>query len=346
MSEQSYIWGSGVINESKEIPRFDPSKIKALRGKKTVKALMKKGYAVPDVPLGDPGYLIKNAYLDKSLAKKYRACIIPHHASIDDPIFRKYKSMDDVYVFNMLTDDPCALNEMLASEVVISQSLHGLIFAESFGIPSLWISNRFDNNWFFKFEDWYSTTANPQLRPLPLETPLEEMISQCRLSECFINVDELKNSLPSDEVVYQSAENKKDFGFYLRNSPRFIEADLFCESIFLNDFEKEDLLLLEKKLRGLHRKANEDFSIPSYTVIGSARVLENQDVIQRITEFLDKKHEFVNASIVFGAEPANGERVYQSDGLSFSKSSRLGEAFLIRGNGRVDLGGSLLTFYI
>ena len=51
----SYIWGSGILDPTAPVPPFDVRKVRGLRGKLTRDLLRRQGFAVPDVPLGDPG---------------------------------------------------------------------------------------------------------------------------------------------------------------------------------------------------------------------------------------------------------------------------------------------------
>jgi len=347
-SMHSYVWGSGMINAEKPIPPIDPSKIRALRGKKTVEALTALGYRVPDVPLGDPGFLLSKVYSGPSVSRKrYRACIVPHHASINHPVFKKYRKMDDVCVFNIMTDDLSVIDDMLESEVVVSQSLHGLIFAESLGIPSIWISDRFDAKWKFKFQDWYSTTELPQEKPLSLDTSLDELIKQSRLCGSVIDVDALMTSLPCEEVIMESDKKfvphwqcKKIMPLRERLNT---EGDELRKLSSLTNTERSELEGLIKKGFG---RANAAMAHPVYTLLGDGLDDISSDTLEKIMTIMDHKHNFVFASIVKNASPPLLCRNYTLEGLKVTKNQHVGEAFLLRPNGRVNFSKDFLTFFV
>lgn len=347
-SMNSYVWGSGMINAEKPIPPIDPSKIRALRGKKTIEALTALGYKVPDVPLGDPGFLVNRVYSgSSSVRKRYRACIVPHHASINHPVFKKYNKMDDVCVFNIMADDLCAIDDMINSEVVISQSLHGLIFAESLGIPSVWISDRFDEKWKFKFQDWYSTTQLPQEEPILLDATLDELIRRSQLCGSMIDVDALMNSLPCDEVAI---EVDKDFVPHVQ-----------CKKIMplreylntggikikkLSSLATAERAELEDVIKKGFGRANSVMAHPVYTLLGDSVDNIPLEILEKIMRIMDHKHNFVFASIVMNSSPPLLSRSHTLEGLKVTKNQHVGGAFLLRPNCRINFSYDFLTFFI
>lgn len=80
--------------------------------------------------------------------------IIPHF--LDSHMKNVYsKEGEKVKVIDMLTDNyEDVINEIVAAEKVISSSLHGIILAESYGIPAIYVKT--GNS--FKYEDWYLST--------------------------------------------------------------------------------------------------------------------------------------------------------------------------------------------
>jgi hypothetical protein len=84
----------------------------------------------------------------------------------------------------------------MASEIIISQSLHGLIFAEVFSKPSVWLAHTSDEIWTFKFHDWFSNVAEPPLAPMLFGTPPGEVLSTARLSGLSIDKTALRQAFP------------------------------------------------------------------------------------------------------------------------------------------------------
>ncbi|MCB8889545.1 polysaccharide pyruvyl transferase family protein [Vreelandella malpeensis] len=346
-SLSSHIWGSGIINKKNNLPKINPKNIHALRGKKTAELLMDLGYKIPDVPLGDPGVFAKNI-LDVeewNYSKKYKACVIPHHASIDSPFFKKLRRNKDIVVLNMMTSDISILKIIAQSECVLSQSLHGLIFSEALGIPNLWISDKFDENWKFKFEDWFSTTLNPQKNPVSFEVPFSDMLKMSRLHSSIISRQDLIDAFPHKELVtglqdnYKISHNHSEF-FDLRvnNFP-------YKDSILNENTNKNEIEMLERKVKEGFAIANSFFSYPYYTFVNFGHSY-NIGKLEKITNIMDKKHNFVFATLNFGKQPPKGVRVYNVDGFRVTKNMPVGDSFVIRPNGRILFGKEYLNFYL
>ncbi|WP_424606614.1 polysaccharide pyruvyl transferase family protein, partial [Acinetobacter baumannii] len=72
------------------------------------------------------------------------------------------RNSDEFCVIDMMDDSLAPLQRISEAEVVLSQSLHGLIFAAALGKPYLWISGHSSEVWNWKFLDWFSTCENGQ----------------------------------------------------------------------------------------------------------------------------------------------------------------------------------------
>lgn len=67
------------------------------------------------------------------------------------------KSLDG-NIININTDDyKYFINEIKASELVISSSLHGIILAESYNVPAVFVASDVKRQ-IFKYYDWYEAT--------------------------------------------------------------------------------------------------------------------------------------------------------------------------------------------
>lgn len=147
------VWGSGTLTPGRKIPNMALN-ILAVRGKMSLKRIIPS----PKVPLGDPGLFLR--YIEqKKRPKKYSVCFIPHFVDLDHPSFRKFVEQDKNSTIARVDDDWRLLTEKVqCSDLVVSTSLHGLIAADSFDIPSVWAevsSGVIGNGW--KFKDYYSS---------------------------------------------------------------------------------------------------------------------------------------------------------------------------------------------
>lgn len=155
-SGQTTVWGTGLMNEHCVEALLNPYKhvrldIRAVRGPLTQKCLEKTGFYSPHI-YGDPAILMPTFYNPSVEQIKNKIIIIPHHSK-----FSKYV---DQYpnVLNTYTSDwQNFIREIKSSEKVISSSLHGIILAESYGIPCVWLYDIPDSP--FKYEDYYQSTG-------------------------------------------------------------------------------------------------------------------------------------------------------------------------------------------
>jgi len=208
-NRNSYIWGSGILNPGLGLPDLDASRIRAVRGKRSLDHLRKQGLAVGNIPLGDPGIFVSDvlAWEGRTLSTRYRAAVVPHHSALKQEEFARYRNSDEFCFVNMIDSSLDPARQIAMSDVVISQSLHGLVFAEALGKPSVWISHSAHPDWCFKFEDWYSTTEYPQSAPLPLSTSVAELLKQCRRAESTIDRVALRGSLPREICEHRSTRD-------------------------------------------------------------------------------------------------------------------------------------------
>ncbi|WP_158774122.1 polysaccharide pyruvyl transferase family protein [Cobetia sp. L2A1] len=161
--------GSGlmkpVANIEKKNKANDFLDIHSVRGYLTKSLLGAKGN---DVSIGDPG-LLASLLVSTKPAKKFKFGVIPHHTKVDDVAFiNKFSALGDICVIDFRTNDHHAIfTQMLECEVILSQSLHGLIFSDSLGIPNVWVdSGTLHGGGEFKFYDYFSSIGRDFSRKL------------------------------------------------------------------------------------------------------------------------------------------------------------------------------------
>lgn len=342
-NEKSCMWGTGVINPRREIDKVKLENIHALRGEYSKQFFIDSGYKLDDIPLGDPGFLLGKYYPHSKVKKRFKVCVVPHHASFDHEFYKQFKNNDDVCFFNIMTNDICELDKIAASEIVISQSLHGLIFAEAFGIPSVWISEKFHDNWKYKFLDWYSTTNEPWNKPLGFDKNLSYLCSQARLSYSKINIDSLEKVFPLSKVERQVDQDIISFSECSKiNALSFRHAFDFSLSK-IDELTEDRLSVISQSINEKLSRGFVNYSSPIYACIGSDVDAKSLDKIARI---MDVKYKFHFASIVKDALPPPDEKVYKVNGLKVSKNKYFGSSFFIRPNEGFNINKEFLTIYI
>lgn len=143
------IWGSGLIEE--DVSELDACIMPlAVRGQKTRDALS----LLADIPMGDPG-ILANILVDP-LPKSHLWGVVPHFTH------RKSKNILEVSKMNgcRLIDPTASALDVLPAisscQAIVSSSLHGLIVADSFGIPCCWLDIKSHKSHDYKFADYCS----------------------------------------------------------------------------------------------------------------------------------------------------------------------------------------------
>lgn len=157
LTPKTEIWGSGIGRT--DIPLLvKPLKVHAVRGPLTRQYLLDAGIDCPEV-YGDPALLLSRYYRPK-VEKKYKIGFIPHLSDTAGgamEILKKYNPEETTILsldkYGHWTD---FINQLCQCEIIVSSSLHGLILADAYGIPNIWV----EFNWHsdesgLKFRDYF-----------------------------------------------------------------------------------------------------------------------------------------------------------------------------------------------
>lgn len=156
------VWGSGIhcfsttckIAKYSNIRKLD---IRAVRGPLTRQILTLNGYRCLEV-YGDPAILMPLVYQPKSNPKDNTIGVIRHFKSVDSEVSDQLKKID-----TRTTDYKNFIDQICNCSKVISSSLHGIILAESYGIPAVFLQENMDNE-LIKFYDWYYSTNRKNIK--------------------------------------------------------------------------------------------------------------------------------------------------------------------------------------
>lgn len=199
---QTVVWGAGAIDDTLEL-RERPARIHAVRGPLTRELLLSQGISCPEV-YGDPALLIPYFYRPRWLNKrrKRKISLVPHYSDRDSSVLAKVKvdhpdiDIIDIVNYGTWTD---FIDRICECDAILSSSLHGLIVAESFGIPNYWISisGKVIGNG-FKFRDFYSSIGKPITDPVVLDQTLDliTLISANPWTQGRLNLTPLLDSCP------------------------------------------------------------------------------------------------------------------------------------------------------
>lgn len=156
-----HILGSGLMSPVLIQPCIQSVNFVAVRGWLTQSILKSQGHPV-NRNIGDLG-ILASSLIQENQDKEYALGIIPHHSNFEK--FQKSMTLKDgailIDVRSKNTID--VLENIGKCKIIISESLHGLIAADSMSIPNVWLRNgplhKGDD---FKFLDYFSSIGrNP-----------------------------------------------------------------------------------------------------------------------------------------------------------------------------------------
>lgn len=160
--QDATIWGSGLLNnfaiENLKKAKFIGRKldIRVVRGPYTKQLLERAGYQCPE-KFGDPAVLMPMIYQPQT-EKKYKVSVIQHIGGANE------REIGDIHTISMVSDDyKGVIDSIVASEKIISSSLHGLILAESYGIPAIFVAKDTMSQ-LMKYYDWYESTGRREFK--------------------------------------------------------------------------------------------------------------------------------------------------------------------------------------
>ena len=158
--QDATIWGSGFLRKENAL-RLARSKldIRAVRGPYTKVYLEKMGFKCPEI-YGDPAVLMPIIYSSTG-EKKYSCSIVLHHSSKLRENISEIEDLGLHYIEIKTTDYKHFIDEIVQSDMVISSALHGIILAEAYGIPTVYLKDS-EINQDLKFDDYYSGTGRVQ----------------------------------------------------------------------------------------------------------------------------------------------------------------------------------------
>ena len=157
VSPHSIVMGSGLIEHSRSSDLAKPVELFSVRGELTAEAFGKR----PSF-LGDPLSLI-DLLLPLRVADSSDVLgIVPH--ILNYHLFKRhFESRPEVLVINPGGEPVEVISAISRCRRIASQSLHGLIVADAYGIPNTWIAPSIGMlGGTFKFLDYFTTLDKPK----------------------------------------------------------------------------------------------------------------------------------------------------------------------------------------
>lgn len=199
------VWGSGFMSRDQTC-KEKPRKVCAVRGPLTRNMLLEQDIDCPEV-YGDPALLLPIFY-NKHVQKEFRLGVIPHYVDAEHPWVKTVEAQNDVRVIDVENGTFDFVDAVQSCEFIVSSSLHGLICADSYGIPNTHIElskNVTGDN--FKFRDYAASIGKTDYQPLQanIDPKVSSVVQE--ISNMSIDCD-LKSLMLSCPFISDSLRRK------------------------------------------------------------------------------------------------------------------------------------------
>jgi pyruvyltransferase len=159
---------------------------------------MEQGIECPDI-YGDPALLLPSIF-NLKVEKKYKVGIVPHFVDQKNNWVRLQSVREDVLIIDVYEPVEKVIADMLSCRSILSSSLHGLIVADAYEIPSLWVklSDKVKGKG-FKFRDYLLSVGVEPYEPYSPKIPYQSVdapLSFIKDYKIKIDLDRLIKSHP------------------------------------------------------------------------------------------------------------------------------------------------------
>jgi pyruvyltransferase len=203
-NRRAEVWGGGFIWPDEKLAE-PPEAVHAVRGPRTRARLLAQGIDCPEI-YGDPALLFPR-FFNPPVTQTYAVGIIPHFSDKESDWVKQQQSNPDpqVRIIDVEGGIEPFVEAVKSCELIVSSSLHGLICADAYGVPNLWVKLS-DILWggSFKFCDYFESVGRET--PVPVipdaATSLAEVTRCHRPYEVRINLRPLITVCPfmADDV--------------------------------------------------------------------------------------------------------------------------------------------------
>lgn len=243
------VWGTGLMRplepgQVETLKAIDNVKVMAVRGKRTQEELTKKlGWHVPDV-YGDPALLLPRYHPRATTGpSKDMVAVVPHYVHSK---FLNKQLPNDIHVVDVQNGLETVADQISASKICISSSLHGLILAQAYGVPWVWLRviDKPLGGDKFKFDDFFSTIDGDSAAIFEVssdqlgEANFAEIGLKAKLPELQISLDALQQSIPTTIMLPKINKNKiskNDMISYINK----IRINKFPRKVFVTNQETQ-----------------------------------------------------------------------------------------------------------
>lgn len=178
LRDRDTVWGAGIRRREDVAHALHAKNARyaAVRGPRTWQALRHAGIDCPRV-FGDPASVLP-LYVANDVVVTCDIGVVPHWTEF--AAARRELTGSGARVIDVIGDVSAVARQILSCRLIFSSSLHGLIFAEAYGIPALFVTcGRVHEDDFTKVADYFeSTDRDPIVRRLTQWTDVSSLTSE------------------------------------------------------------------------------------------------------------------------------------------------------------------------
>lgn len=198
-SSKTIVWGAGFISESSKVKQ-SPKHICAVRGPLTHKLLSDQGIDCPTV-YGDPALLYPK-FFKPNMKKEFELGIVPHYIDRKVDLVNKFRNIKGITVIDVQKNVDSVVSQICMCKKIASSCLHGIICADSYGVPSTWV--KFSDKVIgqgFKFRDYFASVGRKDTEPLIMKesTTIQQILDQFYDYKINTDLDKLYDACPFRE---------------------------------------------------------------------------------------------------------------------------------------------------
>lgn len=194
--KNTVIWGTGFMIESGRL-QGKPRQICAVRGPLTRENILKSGIPCPE-RYGDPALLYPMIY-QPNINKKVKLGIIPHLLDKESNLIKNFFIDPEIKVIDIEGPIDTIVDQICSCKYIASSSLHGIIAADAYSVPSVYIkfSEKVVGDG-FKFRDYFGSVGRSDTEPLIMteKTTVDDIYHRVSNYRIDIDVNDLLDACP------------------------------------------------------------------------------------------------------------------------------------------------------
>ena len=198
--------GGGALTADVVLP-CKPRRVLAVRGPLSREICLRNGVDCPAI-YGDPALLMPEVYRPAARIR-HALGIIPHYVDQDTAFLARCREAG-LKVIDVAAEIESFVDQVAGLAGILSSSLHGLICADAYGVPSRWIriSDRVLGDG-FKFRDYYASQGvTAEAIDVDAATDLRRLGALPRLTACAVDRAALRRALLEDLKTWPRSWNR------------------------------------------------------------------------------------------------------------------------------------------